>query len=87
MSKLIVYLAFIIYCGRAANQRNRMAAADLIIDHKADKLWDDGIIMETKQVEESTLMNYDTMEDGRLFILDEKSLLLMANTVNLIKWK
>uniref|UniRef100_A0AAF5Q701 Uncharacterized protein n=1 Tax=Wuchereria bancrofti TaxID=6293 RepID=A0AAF5Q701_WUCBA len=90
MAKLIVYLAFIIYCG--GNQRQNMQAmgtgvvADIITDYKADKLWDDDLLMETTQVEELTLTNCDTMEDGRLFILEEKSLLLMTNTVNLMKW-
>ncbi|VIO96960.1 Uncharacterized protein BM_BM10168 [Brugia malayi] len=92
MAKLIVYLAFIIYCGGNMMQLQNMQAmaagivADVITDYKADKLWDDYLLMETTQVEESTLTNCDTMENGRLFILKEKPLLLMADTVNLVKW-
>ncbi|VDM15418.1 unnamed protein product [Wuchereria bancrofti] len=91
MAKLIVYLAFIIYCG---NQRQNAAgmgvngaavAAEVVTDYKADKLWDNDLLMETTQIEESTLTNCDTMEDGKLFILAEKPLLLMTNTLNLIK--
>uniref|UniRef100_A0AAF5Q724 Uncharacterized protein n=1 Tax=Wuchereria bancrofti TaxID=6293 RepID=A0AAF5Q724_WUCBA len=85
MAKLTVYLAFIIYC---AGMRAVGAglAAEIVTDYKADKLWDNDLVMETTQVEESTLTNCDTMEDGRLFILEEKPLLLMTNTVNLMKW-
>ncbi|VDM15527.1 unnamed protein product [Wuchereria bancrofti] len=88
MAKLIVYLAFIIYCGAmGAGQMRAMGAglvADIITDYKADKLWDDDLLMETTQVEESTLTNCDTIEDGKLF-LAERPLLLMTNTLNLIK--
>ncbi|VIO96959.1 Uncharacterized protein BM_BM13488 [Brugia malayi] len=88
MSKLIVYLSFIVYCGNQQQNRQGMrvapVAADVITDYKLDKLWDDELLMEITQVEESTLTNCDTMENGRLFILEEKPLLLMTNTVNLI---
>ncbi|VDN95700.1 unnamed protein product [Brugia pahangi] len=89
MSKLIVYLVFIIYCanqgGGGGGAGARGVAAEIITDYKADKLWDNDLLMETTQVEEATLTNCDTMENGGLFILKEKPLLLMANTVNL-KW-
>ncbi|KAK6107139.1 hypothetical protein QQG55_26985 [Brugia pahangi] len=89
MARLIVYLAFIIVC--ANRQQNAAvapggAAAEVVTNYRADKLWDDDLLMETTQVEESTLTNCDTMEHGGLFILEEKPLLLMANTVNLMKW-
>ncbi|VIO96956.1 Uncharacterized protein BM_BM10170 [Brugia malayi] len=90
MAKLIVYLAFVICCGGMRLQNmEAMAAgivADVITDYKAENLWDDDLLMATKQVEESTLTNCDTMKDGRLFVLEEKPLLLMTNTVNLMKW-
>ncbi|VDN85483.1 unnamed protein product [Brugia pahangi] len=92
MSKLIVFLAFIIYCNRQPNARaggaaaGGGAAAEIITDYKADKLWDDDLLMETTQVEEATMTNCDTMEHGGLFILEEKTLLLMTNTINLMKW-
>ncbi|KAK6107142.1 hypothetical protein QQG55_26995 [Brugia pahangi] len=93
MSKLIVYLVFIIYCanqggggGAGARGGARGVAAEVVTNYRADKLWDDDLLMETTQVEESTLTNCDTMEHGGLFILEEKPLLLMANTVNLMKW-
>ncbi|VIO96952.1 Uncharacterized protein BM_BM10174 [Brugia malayi] len=89
MARLIVYLAFIIFC---ANRQQNAAvgpggvAAEVVTNYRADKLWDDDLLMETMQVEESTLTNCDTMKDGRLFVLEEKPLLLMTNTVNLMKW-
>nr|CDP97138.1 Bm10171 [Brugia malayi] len=92
MSKLIVFLAFIICCNRQQNAQAGAraaaagAAAEVVTNYRADKLWDDDLLMETMQVEESTLTNCDTMKDGRLFILEEKPLLLMTNTVNLMKW-
>ncbi|VDN84338.1 unnamed protein product [Brugia pahangi] len=60
-------------------------AAQAVTDYKAEKLWDDELLMATTQVEESTMMNCDTMEDGRLFVLEGKPLLLITNTANLIK--
>uniref|UniRef100_A0AAF5Q6J2 Uncharacterized protein n=1 Tax=Wuchereria bancrofti TaxID=6293 RepID=A0AAF5Q6J2_WUCBA len=88
MSEIIVYLVFIIYCGNQAQNAGRMravAAADVITDYKTEKLWDNDLVMETMQVEE-LVKNCDAIEDGRLFILEEKSLLLMTNIVSLIKW-
>uniref|UniRef100_A0AAF5Q747 Lipoprotein n=1 Tax=Wuchereria bancrofti TaxID=6293 RepID=A0AAF5Q747_WUCBA len=121
MSKLIVYLVFIIYCcnqqpnvggggaGAAAGgvagiyisfkilkvstssvilikkSLASISAAEVVTDYKADKLWDNNLLMETTQIQESTLTNCDTMENGRLFILAEKPLLLTTNTLNLIK--
>ncbi|VDN83754.1 unnamed protein product [Brugia pahangi] len=89
MTKLLVYLAFIIYCGGQANQggapRQVVAAIEIIKDYKVDKLWDDGSLIQTTQVEESMLLNCDRMEDGRVSILEEKPLLFVRNTLNLIK--
>ncbi|KAK6107272.1 hypothetical protein QQG55_27570 [Brugia pahangi] len=88
MTKLLVYIAFIIYCGgQAANQAARpvVAAAEISTDYKVDKLWDDGLLIQTTQVEESMLLNCDRMEDGRVSILEEKPLLFVRNTLNLIK--
>uniref|UniRef100_A0AAF5RY26 Uncharacterized protein n=1 Tax=Wuchereria bancrofti TaxID=6293 RepID=A0AAF5RY26_WUCBA len=100
MSKLIVHLVFIIYCcnqqpnagggGAAAGAAAGGVApggvaAEVVTDYKAEKFWDNDLLMETTQVEES-VKNCDAMEDGRLFILEEKSLLLMTDTVSLIKW-
>ncbi|KAK6107221.1 hypothetical protein QQG55_27335 [Brugia pahangi] len=88
MTKLLVYIAFIIYCGRAANQANQGVngeVAEIITDYKVDKLWDDGSLIQTTQVEESMLLNCDRMEDGRVSILEEKPLLFVRNTLNLIK--
>ncbi|VDN85901.1 unnamed protein product [Brugia pahangi] len=87
MAKLLVYIAFIIYC-QAANQAQpgaRGAAAEISTDYKVDKLWDDGLLIQTTQVEESMLLNCDRMEDGRVSILEEKPLLFVRNTLNLIK--
>nr|CDQ06041.1 Bm9842 [Brugia malayi] len=87
MTKLLVYLAFIIYCGQAPNpapMRNG-GGAEIITDYKVDKLWDDGSLIQTTQVEESMLPNCDRMEDGRVSILEEKPLLFVRNTLNLIK--
>ncbi|VDN83399.1 unnamed protein product [Brugia pahangi] len=94
MAKLIVCLAFVICCGGMQLQNMQAMAAgiapisvaDAITDYKTDKMWDDDLLMATTQVEESTLTNCGTMENGGLFILKEKPLLLMANTVNLMKW-
>ncbi|VDO52655.1 unnamed protein product [Brugia timori] len=120
MTKLLVYLAFIIYCGGQANQAGgeRNAAgvfimkykskyvlrvfcniskisvetafdggtAEIITDYKVDKLWNDGLLIQTTQVEESMLPNCDRTEDGRVSILEEKPLLFVRNTLNLIKW-
>ncbi|KAK6107144.1 hypothetical protein QQG55_27005 [Brugia pahangi] len=88
MTKLVVYLAFIIFCGNQGQNVRRAAAggvgAKIVTDYKADKLWDDDLLMETTQVQESIMTNCDTMKDGRLFILDEKPLLLITNSVNLM---
>ncbi|VDN84869.1 unnamed protein product [Brugia pahangi] len=59
MAKLLAYIAFIIYCaGQAGNQAGRrvMAAAEIITDYKVDKLWDDGSLIQTTQVEECMLI-------------------------------
>ncbi|KAK6107274.1 hypothetical protein QQG55_27580 [Brugia pahangi] len=87
MAKLLVYIAFIIYCqaGNQAQPRVGGAGAEIITDYKVDKLWDDGSLIQTTQVEESTLLNCDRMEDGRVSILEEKPLLFVRNTLNLIK--
>uniref|UniRef100_A0AAF5PG37 Uncharacterized protein n=1 Tax=Wuchereria bancrofti TaxID=6293 RepID=A0AAF5PG37_WUCBA len=90
MTKLLVHLAFIIYCGgQAANQgaapMQPMQAAEIITDYKVDKLWDDGSLTQTTQVEESMLLNCDRMGNGRVSILEEKPLLFVRNTLNLIK--
>ncbi|VIO97045.1 Uncharacterized protein BM_BM9893 [Brugia malayi] len=89
MTKLLVYLAFIIYCGGQANRGgaapNNGAGGEIITDYKVDKLWDDGSLIQTTQVEESMLLNCDRMEDGRVSILEEKPLLFVRNTLNLIK--
>nr|CDP95831.1 Bm460 [Brugia malayi] len=58
---------------------------EIITDYKIDKLWDDGSLTQTTQVEESMLLNCDRMEDGRVSILEEKPLLFVRNTLNLIK--
>ncbi|VDO16619.1 unnamed protein product [Brugia timori] len=67
-----------------------ISVADVITDYKTDKLWADDLLIKTIQVEECisipTLTNCDKMENGRLFVLEEKPLLLMTNTVNLMKW-
>ncbi|VDN85546.1 unnamed protein product [Brugia pahangi] len=107
MAKLLVYIAFIIYC-QAGNQaqprvggavkndkiviiissylRNVMLiryslasilGAEIITDYKVDKLWDDGSLIQTTQVEELVLSNCDRMEDGRVSILEEKPLLFL----------
>ncbi|EJD73585.1 hypothetical protein LOAG_18998 [Loa loa] len=94
MAKLIVHIAFFIYCQAAAPAARRGAggqagdqgvAAEVITDYKADELWEDGRLIVTTKVNESTLMNYGTMEDGRSFILEEKPFLFMENSFNLIK--
>ncbi|VDN86905.1 unnamed protein product [Brugia pahangi] len=116
MTKLLVYIAFIIYCGgQAANQAARpvvavkndkkvitissylknvmliryslasISAVEIITDYKVDKLWDNGSLIQTTQVEELILSNCDRMEDGRVSILEEKPLLFVRNTLNLIK--
>nr|CDP95832.1 Bm461 [Brugia malayi] len=62
-----------------------ISAAEIITNYKVDKLWDDGSLIQTTQVEESILLNCDRMEDGRVSILEEKPLLFVRNTLNLIK--
>nr|CRZ24228.1 Bm9843 [Brugia malayi] len=61
------------------------AIAEIITGYNVDKLWDDGLLIQTTQVEESMLLNCDRMEDGRVSILEEKPLLFVRNTLNLIK--
>nr|CRZ24230.1 Bm9845 [Brugia malayi] len=61
-------------------------STEIITGYKVDKLWDDGSLIQTTQVEESMLLNCDRMEDGRVSILEEKPLLFVRNTLNLIKW-
>ncbi|VIO97097.1 Uncharacterized protein BM_BM8078 [Brugia malayi] len=87
MTKLLVYIAFIIYCGQAGNQarQGNGETAEIITDYKVDKLWNDGSLIQTRQVEELILSNCDRMEDGRVSILEEKPLLFVRNTLNLIK--
>ncbi|KAK6107220.1 hypothetical protein QQG55_27330 [Brugia pahangi] len=90
MTKLLVYIAFIIYCGGQAGNQGGAAmqggvGTEIITDYKVDKLWDDGSLIQTTQVEELILSNCDRMEDGRVSILEEKPLLFVRNTINLIK--
>uniref|UniRef100_A0AAF5Q762 Uncharacterized protein n=1 Tax=Wuchereria bancrofti TaxID=6293 RepID=A0AAF5Q762_WUCBA len=89
MTKLLVHLAFIIYCGgQAANQNAAMQAgngAEINTEYKIDELWDDCSLIQTTQVEESVLSNCDRMENGRVSILEEKPLLFVRNTLSLIK--
>uniref|UniRef100_A0A1I7VG06 Secreted protein n=1 Tax=Loa loa TaxID=7209 RepID=A0A1I7VG06_LOALO len=59
MAKLIVHIAFFIYCQAAApavdggaggQARGPLVAAEVITDYKADELWEDGrLIVTTKQ--------------------------------------
>ncbi|EFO13085.2 hypothetical protein LOAG_15445 [Loa loa] len=91
MAKLIVYLAFFICC-QAAGQNaaggggvGGAAVAEVITDYKADKLWEDGRLIVTTKVEESMLMNYGIVEDGRSFILEDKPFLFVGNSLDLIK--
>ncbi|VDM12952.1 unnamed protein product [Wuchereria bancrofti] len=85
MTKLLVYLAFITYCGgQVANQYYGLTA-EIITGYKIDKLWDDDSLIQTTQMEESTLLNCGRMENGRVSILEEKALLFVRNTLSLIK--
>ncbi|VDM10264.1 unnamed protein product [Wuchereria bancrofti] len=59
--------------------------AEINTDYKIDELWNDGSLIQTTQVEESTLLNCGRMEDGIVSILEEKPLLFVRNTLNLIK--
>ncbi|EJD73555.1 hypothetical protein LOAG_19028, partial [Loa loa] len=51
--------------------------AEITTDYKADELWEDGRLIATTKVNESILMNCGTVEDGRLFILEEKPFLFV----------
>ncbi|EJD73579.1 hypothetical protein LOAG_19004 [Loa loa] len=98
MTNLIVYIAFFIYC-QAANQNQAPmpraggdmqpmqagVAAEVITDYKADELWEDGRLIATTKIEESIMMNCGSMEDEKLFILEEKPFLFLGNSLNLIK--
>ncbi|EJD73578.1 hypothetical protein LOAG_19003 [Loa loa] len=83
MAKLIVHIAFFIYCQAAApaapraGVADRALAAEITTDYKANELWEDGRLIATTKVEESILMNCGTVEDGRLFILEEKPFLFV----------
>ncbi|VDN84913.1 unnamed protein product [Brugia pahangi] len=87
MAKLLVYIAFIIYCGGQAGNQGGAAmqggvGTEIITDYKVDKLWDDWLINTNNAI---ILSNCDRMEDGRVSILEEKPLLFVRNTLNLIK--
>uniref|UniRef100_A0A1I7VB93 Secreted protein n=1 Tax=Loa loa TaxID=7209 RepID=A0A1I7VB93_LOALO len=62
MTKLIVHIAFFIYCQAAApaapggggQAPNQALGAEITTDYKAEKLWDDSLLMTiTKKLEES----------------------------------
>ncbi|KAL3998735.1 hypothetical protein ACH3XW_16235 [Acanthocheilonema viteae] len=79
MTKLIIYLAFVICYGAQAG------TAQIITSFVADKLWDNGQSVAITLVEEATMMNCDTVYDGRLFASEDKSLLFVRNTFSMIK--
>ncbi|VBB27850.1 unnamed protein product [Acanthocheilonema viteae] len=94
MTKLIVYLAFCICCQRAANQQAQGAAmasisvAKVLTDCIVEKFWNNGQLIATMQVEQSTITNCGTMEDGRpspISFQEKSPLQFMINTLNLIK--
>uniref|UniRef100_A0A1I7VAK3 Lipocalin-like domain-containing protein n=1 Tax=Loa loa TaxID=7209 RepID=A0A1I7VAK3_LOALO len=66
MAKLIVHIAFFIYCQAAAPAARRGAgpapnealAAEITADYKAGKLWNDGRLITTTKVEECTFILY-----------------------------
>ncbi|EJD73543.1 hypothetical protein LOAG_19038, partial [Loa loa] len=62
-----------------------ISAAEIITDYKADELWEDGRLIATTKVNKSILMNCGTVEDGRLFILEEKPFLFVEHSLDLIK--
>ncbi|EFO15301.1 hypothetical protein LOAG_13210 [Loa loa] len=92
MAKLIVHIAFFIYCQAAApaarggvGAGERGVAAEVVTDYKTDKLWEDGRLIATTKVEESISMNCGTVEDGPLFILMQKPFLSLGKSLDLIK--
>uniref|UniRef100_A0A1I7VB38 Lipocalin-like domain-containing protein n=1 Tax=Loa loa TaxID=7209 RepID=A0A1I7VB38_LOALO len=72
MTKLIVYIAFTIYCQAANQNQARNAAppaqaaaggvggvaAEIITDYKADELWEDGRLIATKKVNKCMFISY-----------------------------
>ncbi|EJD73453.1 hypothetical protein LOAG_19126 [Loa loa] len=98
MAKLIVYIAFFIYC-QAANQNQAPmpraggdmqpmqagVAAEVITDYKTDELWEDGRLIATAKVEKPIMIIFGTAEHGRSFVLEEKPFLFAWNSLDLIK--
>ncbi|EFO12865.1 hypothetical protein LOAG_15667, partial [Loa loa] len=63
MAKLIVHIAFFIYC-QAANPNPAAppnmvnGVQEVITDYKANKLWDNGQLMATTKLEECMFISY-----------------------------
>ncbi|EJD73495.1 hypothetical protein LOAG_19086 [Loa loa] len=85
MAKPVGFLLFVIYCAAApAGAPNGGRVMAIVMHGEADKLWDNDQLIGTVQLE-STVTNYGTSEDGRLFDLEENPLLFVRNTLELIK--
>ncbi|EJD73436.1 hypothetical protein LOAG_19142 [Loa loa] len=67
MAKLIVHIAFFIYCQAAAPAAPRAAgvadgvlAAEIGTDYKTDELWEDGGLIATTKAEERMFISHTT---------------------------
>ncbi|KAM3717849.1 putative yippee-like protein [Dirofilaria immitis] len=100
MTKLMVYIAFIICCGpqngkkyepkhdgQTHEQGHIILVADAVVieDNKSYKPYDDSELTVTSQIEQSTMMNCDRIRNERLPALEKNPMLFIRNTFDLIK--
>ncbi|KAL4002309.1 hypothetical protein ACH3XW_2930 [Acanthocheilonema viteae] len=77
MAKVMLYLAFVIYCDQQANPNG-----EIITDCKVDESLDDDQLIVKTQADESTLISYDGMQNERLSSMEVNPMLFPVNILD-----